>query len=217
MIALRLFVLCATALFGTLAMAQKWVVYTPPERDFRVLFPSEPVRAPGNDGSVAFRAQFESGDGMVEYRVYRLPPAVQRIGNEAQEIQNLLQARLGESVPVRRVSEEETSTDWQRYVFEYSRAWSINRLVGSGGRYYHLEVFVPRGSGYAVTQTARDFFASFQASGVSIPGLAAGVGQKVETWCQGRTDAFSRAFCEYSVCLQGAFAQDPRCAALLKR
>jgi hypothetical protein len=213
----RLFLLCTAALLGAPAAAQNWVVYTPQERDFRVLFPSQPARLPGNDGTVAFRAQAESGDRTLQYTVYRLPTSLRRVGDEAQDIEKLLQARLGDSVPVRRVREEEPANDWQRYVFEYSRSISVNRLVGSGGRYYQLEVLIPGRTGSAGIQTARDFFASFQASGISIPGLVSGLSQGFDSWCQGRTDPFTRAFCEYSVCLQAAFEQDPRCAALFKR
>jgi hypothetical protein len=204
-------------LFTGPAVAQKWVVYTPPERDFRVLFPSEPTQGPTRDGAVAFRSQQESGDGHIEYVVYRLPASVKRTGNEAQDIEALLKARLGDDVPVRPIREEDTAADYQRYAFEYRRSVSVHRLAGAPGRYYHLEVMMPHGRSVIALQTARDFFASFQAGGVSVPGILAGFTQKVESWCQGRTDSFTRMFCEYSVCLQPGFETNPRCTGLFKR
>jgi hypothetical protein len=205
------------ALLAAPAAGQKWVTYTPPERDFRVLFPSEPVRVPVNDGSVAYRALHEIGDHTVEYAVYRLPPSFQRGSDEAQDIQRLLLARLDGEGSVRWMREEDSAADYQRYVFQYRNSSSIDRIAGAPGRYYHLEVRTLGSRSLIAAQTARDFFASFSASGISIPGLVSGLGQRVETWCQGRTDPFTRAFCEYSACLQAGSEQDPRCTALFKR
>jgi hypothetical protein len=192
------------------------VVYSPPEGDFRVLFPSNPVQSPESDGSVAFRAQQDLEEGSLVFIVRRLSPSVHRTGDEAQDIHNLLQARAGEETP-RRVRAEEVPADFQGQLFEYRRSLSVNRIVGAGGRYYHLEVLAPRKRTHQGMQTARDFFASFQASGAGVPGIMTGFTQQIDAWCQNRDDVFSRTFCEYSVCLQPGFAQNPKCTGLLKR
>jgi hypothetical protein len=209
-------VLCAAALLAQPAFAQKWVVYSPPERDFRVLFPSEPVQSAESDGAVAFRAQQEIEEDRIVYVVFRLPASVQRTGDEALDIQKLLLGRLGGDPP-RRMRDEEAPADFQGHLFEYRRSLSVNRIVGAAGRYYHLEVLMPRKRAPQGMQTARDFFASFQAGGVGVPGIMAGFTQQIDAWCQNRKDVFTRTFCEYSVCLQPGFAQNPKCAGLLKR
>jgi hypothetical protein len=210
-------VLFAAALLTQPAFAQKWVVYSPPERDFRVLFPSDPVQAKAGDGAISFRALYDdAGAGNIEYVVHRLPAGVQLTGQEEQDIQRLLEARLGD-VRVGRPPQQELDADWPRHVFEYRRSLSVNRVVTAGGRNYHLEVVMPRNRVQQGMQTARDFLTSFQAGGVSVPGALTGFTQKIETWCQGRTDVFTRTFCEYSTCLQPGFQQNPKCAGLLRR
>jgi hypothetical protein len=164
-------VLFAAALLGHPALAQNFVVYSPPERDFRVLFPSNPVQAPERDGAVAFRAQQDAGEGAIEYVVRRLPATVQRTGSEEHDIQKLLVARLEGDGRVGRMRDEDLAAEWPRHVFEYRRSISVNRLVTAGSRSYHLEVLMPRNLMHRGMQTARDFFASFQASGVTVPGL----------------------------------------------
>jgi hypothetical protein len=208
--------LLAASLLAAPAFAQNWVAYVPAERDFRVLFPSQPTRSTAGDGSVVYRARFESGDHMIDYAVYRLPATVQRVSDEGQELRLRLQARLGDDVAVRSVREEDAGPAWERHVFRHRNATSVHRLVGAPGRYYELEVSMP-GRGFVAVQTARDFFNSFQASGLRLPSLALEIGQRIETWCQSRTDPFTRAFCEYSVCLQPGFEQNPRCTSLFRR
>ena len=209
-------VLLAATLLALPALAQNWVVYSPPEGDFRVLFPSAPVQSAETDGSVAFRAQQEIESDMIVYAVYRLPASVQRTGNDEIDIQQLLLARLGADPP-RRVRADEVPADFQGQLFEYRRSLSVSRIAGAAGRYYHLEVVMPRKRAHLGMQTARDFFASFQTGGTGVPGITAGLTQQIDAWCQNRQDAFTRTFCEYSVCLQPGFAQNPKCAALLKR
>jgi hypothetical protein len=205
----------AAAVLTQPVLAQKWVVYSPPEGDFRVLFPASPVQSPESDGSVAFRAQQEIEADRIVYAVYRLPASVQRTGNEELDIQKVLLARLGE--PPGRVRAEEVPADFQGHLFEYRRSLSVSRIAGAAGRYYHLEVLMPRKRAHQGMQTARDFFASFQTGGAGVPGITTGFTQQIDTWCQNRTDVFTRTFCEYSVCLQAGFAQNPKCTALLQR
>jgi hypothetical protein len=209
--------LLGAGLFAGAGYAQNWVVFAPPEGDFRVIFPAPPGQTTGADGSVVFKATFENEENSVDYLVHRLPPGVPRIDDARAELQRRLQARVGEDIGVRYVHEEDSSPDWERYVFRYRRAVSIHRLVGTPGRYYELQVLMPRGRVGVAMHSARDFFNSFQATGLSLPGLGVAVAQRLEAWCQTRTDPFTRAFCEYSVCLQPGSEKYPHCASLLRR
>ena len=210
-------VMLLAVVFAPLAAAQNWVVYVPVERDFRVLFPSPPSRSTAQDGSEVFRSRFESGDDQIEYVVYRLPATYQALGTEAQQIQQRLQSRTRDDVAVRALHEEDAGPMWERHMYRYRNTTSIHRLVGAPGRYYELEVVMPRGRTVIALQSARDFFNSFQATGVSLPSLITGLGQNIANWCQTRTDPFTRAFCEFSACLQPGLEQNPRCAPFYRR
>jgi hypothetical protein len=196
------------------APAQNWIVFIPAERDFRVLLPEVPSQSTAVDGSTVFTAQMERNDNYVRYSVYRLPPGAQLVGDARVDLQQRLQARVhDEERGVRYVNDEIADGNWERYIFRYGKAISVHRLVGHGGRYYELEVSMPRGSPELAVHTARDFFNSFHARGLALPPLAR-TAQRIDAWCQSRTDPFSRAFCQYSVCLQPGQEKYPHCSAL---
>ncbi|MGQ0749134.1 MAG: hypothetical protein ACT4PS_01230 [Betaproteobacteria bacterium] len=205
---------------GTIAWsaghAQDWIVFIPAERDFRVLLPEPPARGTAADGSTVFAARMERNDYNITFSVYRLPPGVRMAADARSEIQNRLQARARDEEKGIRyvVRDDDSDTAWERHVFRHgARALSVHRLVGHGGRYFELEVSMPRGSPELALHTARDFFNSFQVTGARLPALGTTV-QRIETWCQGRTDPFSRAFCQYSVCLQPGYEKHAHCSAL---
>lgn len=196
------------------AHAQNWIVFVPAERDFRVLLPEVPARSTARDGSTVFTARMERNEYDVRYSVYRLPPGAHLIGDPRVDLQQRLQARVrDEERGIRYVSDEISDGKWERHIFRHGKSISVHRLVGHGGRYYELEVSMPRGSPELAVHTARDFFNSFQARGLSIPSLTTIV-QRIETWCQGRKDPFSQAFCQYSVCLQPGYEKYPHCSTL---
>ena len=199
--------------FGT-AHGQNWIVFVPAERDFRVLLPEAPSRATTVDGSTVFTARMERNEYDVRYSVYRLPVGARLVGNPRADLQQRLQARArDEERAVRYVPNEDGDASWERHVFRYGKAVSVHRLIGQGGRYYELEVAMPRGAPELAVQTARDFFNSFQPSGFALPSVTSVV-QQIDTWCKDRTHAFSQAFCQYSVCLQPGYEKYPHCAAL---
>lgn len=202
------------AMLTATAHAENWVVFIPAERDFRVLLPAPPVRATAPDGSTVFQARVERNDYDIAFSVYRLPPDSRPLGDARAEIQQRLQARTPDDERgVRYVRDEDSDGSWDRHVFRRGpRAISVHRLVGQGGRYFELEVSMPRGSPQLAVHTARDFFNSFQVTGAGLP-LGTLV-QRIDTWCQNRTDPFSRAFCQYSVCLQPGYEKHAHCSAL---
>ncbi|MGQ0522356.1 MAG: hypothetical protein ACT4P8_01700 [Betaproteobacteria bacterium] len=196
------------------AQAQNWIVFIPAERDFRVLLPEPPTRATAPDGSTVFRAHIERNDYDIAFSVYRLPADARPVGDARAEIRQRLQARTrNEDRGVRYVPDEDPDKAWERHVFRQGKAISVHRLVGHGGRYFELEVSMPRGSPELAVHTARDFFNSFQITGTGFPSLGTIV-QRIDAWCQSRTDPFSRAFCQYSVCLQPGYEKHAHCSAL---
>jgi hypothetical protein len=210
-IAVMFFLLGLTA---ASAEAQNWIAFTPAERDFRVLFPESPSRSTATDGSTVFMATVAGNDFDVKYAVYRLSPGARLSGNPRADLQQRLQARArDEERGVRYVQDDGGEPGWERYVFREGRAISVHRLVGRVGRYYELEVSMPRGSPELAIHTARDFFNSFQATGIGFPSVASVV-QQIDAWCRDRKDSFSQAFCRYSVCLQPGYEKYPHCTAL---
>jgi hypothetical protein len=202
-------------LSGT-AQAQNWIVFVPAERDFRVLLPAVPSRSTAGDGSTVFTARMERNEYDVRYSVYRLPPGAHLVGDPRADLQQRLRARARDEEKGIRyvVRDDDPDTAWDRHVFRHgARGISVHRLVGHGGRYYELEVSMPRGSPELALHTARDFFNSFQARGFALPSLTTMV-QRIDAWCQSRTDPFSRAFCQYSVCLQPGYEKHAHCSAL---
>ncbi|HEX6003852.1 MAG TPA: hypothetical protein VFZ14_07645 [Burkholderiales bacterium] len=194
--------------------AQNWVAFTPPERDFRALFPELPSQSTAPDGSTVFAAAVSRNEFDVRYAVYRLPSGARLVGDPRSDLQQRLQARArDEERGVRYVQDDGAEPGWERYVFRQGKVVSVHRLVGRVGRYYELEVSLPRGSPELAVRTARDFFNSFQATGIALPSIAT-ITQQLDTWCKDRKDAFSQAFCRYSVCLQPGYEKYPHCAAL---
>ena len=210
---MRLLAALLAALVGMLAgtsHAQNWILFIPAERDFRVLFPNPPTRSTDSDGSTVFRSRIEA----FEYAVYRLPPGTAPIANARAEIARRLSERLGDDAQVRHVRDDDEDGVWQREVFEVRPGISVHRLVEYGGRYYELQVLTPREHRGMARNTARDFFNSFQLSGVPPHAIGVTLVQRLEAWCQTRTNPFARAFCEYSVCLQPGSEKYPHCARL---
>lgn len=205
--------LVLAAMFVSTAQAQNWVAFAPPEGDFRVLFPAPPVRQNEGDGSVAFKSTFDE----FEYVVYRSPPDAPRFTDAQVEIQRRLLERLGSDARVRPVQDQDDDRELQGHVFEVGRRISVHRIVEYGGRYYELQTLADRDKRAIVRQTARDFFNSFNLRGISLSSIGGTLVQRVEAWCQNRTNAFARAFCEYSVCLQPGYENYPRCTALRGR
>ena len=205
-------ILLFAALSASTGHAQRWTVFVPQELDFRALFPGDVTRLDQSDGSVAFRSAFDE----VEYTVYRLPANTARITDPRGELQRLIAARVGDDVHVRSVQDEDDG-DWQRYVFETRRNISISRLVEYGARYYALEVYGGDDQRMLARTTARDFFNSFNLQGIPLTAIGGTLVQRLEAWCQSRTNPFARAFCEYSVCLQPGSERYPHCNALLMR
>jgi hypothetical protein len=56
------------------AWGQNWTVFTPPEGDFKVLFPDAPVRLSEKDGSITFKTQVEESDYTVWHHASSLWP-----------------------------------------------------------------------------------------------------------------------------------------------
>jgi len=214
MMSARVACVFAVALFfAAPADAQNWIVFVPAERDFRVLFPEVPSRTSLSDGSTVFAARIERNDYDIVFSVYRLPPGMRLRGDARSEIQHRLQVRgRDEERSVRYVADDDSDTSWERHVFRQGKAISVHRLVGHGGRYFELEVRLPRGSPELAVHTARDFFNSLQITGAGL--TLTTLVQRVDAWCQGRTDALSRAFCQYSVCLQPGYEKHAHCSAL---
>lgn len=195
--------------------AQNWVAFVPPERDFRVLFPAAPVRSIAADGTIVFKATFENDDNSVDYVVHRLPSGVRQISDAQSEIRRRLEKRVHDDAGVQLIQDSDYGPDWGRHIFRHRRAISIHRLAGNPGRYYELEVILPRGRADVAIHTARDFFDSFQMTGFSVPASGIALEQRLQNWCQTRNDPFSRAFCEYSVCIQPDYEKHPHCKALV--
>ena len=191
------------------ALAQTWVVYTPPEADFRVLFPATPVRTATADGAVAYSAAAEN----ITFTVFRRDPRVQPIGNPASDIQRRLRGDNDDMV-IRRLGGKDGDARPDEYVF-LARGVSIHRLFIAEGRYYEAVVRAPRDEIGRTRAIARDFFGSFQlGSAPIVAGAPAAVTPDVI--CKARSNAFSRSFCEYSTCLKSQHRAQPFCQNLLR-
>jgi hypothetical protein len=196
------------------AQAQSWIVFVPAERDFRVLLPEPPSRNYLADGSHVFTSRVDREEYDITFSVYRLPARISEPVNARAVIEKRVRARRDEERrAVVYVRDEEDDGPWERYLFRQGGLISVHRLAGHAGRYYELEVLVPRGSPAMAVRTARDFFNSFQVTGAGLP-PAGTIVQRIETWCQGRKDSFSHAFCQYSVCLQPGYEKYPHCSVL---
>jgi hypothetical protein len=198
---------------STGAVAQKWTVYAPPERDFQVVFPQPPSRTAGEDGAVAFRAR----DQDVEFSVYRRDPRREPVGNPAYTIQQRLQREHGDDRPVVRMSEDDGYPESEGHFFRVTNMMSVHRMFVAPDRYYELVVRSERELFVEARRTAREFFASFRAAGVAPAPGAATPGIAPDALCKGRSNAFSRTFCEYRTCLQPGYEKHPYCMQLFRQ
>lgn len=191
------------------ALAQTFVVYAPPEGDFRALFPAPPVRTATPDGAVAYSAVAEE----TTFTVYRRDPRVQPIGNPATDIQQRLRGG-NEELRIQRRRDRDGDANPDVHEFVVRGQISIHRLFVAEGRYYEAVVRAPRDQIGRTRQVARDFFGSFRiGSVIATPGALASVTPDVI--CKGRSNAFSRAYCEYSTCLRSQHRGQPYCQKLL--
>lgn len=205
-------VLCCLAIagFSAGAAAQKWTVYSPQEKDFRVVFPQPPARAAVANGAVAFTATAER----IEYAVYRRDPRLEPVENATRAMRQRLKRADDDERPVRRKKGEDDDPATTERVFQSGDRVSIHRLFVAKDRYYELVVRSSRQEASEARVTSRDFFGSFQMGGaVLAPAGAAGVAPDV--LCKGRGNAFSRTYCEYRTCLQPGYDKHPYCVKLL--
>ena len=196
---------CATA-----ALGQSWVVYAPPEKDFSVLFPAPPAQTAEAEGAVAFSATAEN----ITFVVYRRDPRLQPIGSPVMDIQQRLRGD-NDDIRVRRLDNEEADASGEEHIFMTRGNYSIHRLFIAEGRYYEVVVRSPTEGSVTVRRVARDFFGSFRMAGVGT-GADAAAGVAPEVRCKDRSNAFSRAFCEYSTCLRSQYRTQPYCQQLLR-
>lgn len=193
------------------ALAQKPVVYTPPEQDFRVLFPAPPSSVATPDGAVAYSAAAED----ITFTVYRRNPSVQPIGKPAADIQQRLRGNDDDRV-VKRLGKEDADDKRGEFAFQVGGGTvSIHRLFVTEGRYYEAAVKGPRSQLGRTRAAARDFFGSFQ---IGVAPVAAGNLAKLtpDVICKDRSNTFFRTFCEYSYCLRSQYREQPYCQNLLR-
>jgi hypothetical protein len=193
-----------------IAPAQTPVVYTPPEGDFRVLFPAAPVQSAIADGAVAYSAVAEE----MTFIVYRRDPAKQPIGNPARSIEERLRGG-NEELRVQRRRDRDGDANPDIHEFVVRGQISIHRLFVAEGRYYETVVRGPRGEPGRTRAAARDFFGSFQIGSAPV---AAGALAKLtpDVICKDRSSGFFRTFCEYSYCLRSQHRGQPYCQNLLR-
>lgn len=198
---------------ATGAAAQEWTVYAPAERDFQVLFPQPPSRATEAAGAVAFKARAED----IEYAVYRRDPRQEPIDDGARAIEQRLRREQDNERPVRRLGEDDGYFAADEPVFRIANMMSVHRLFVAPDRYYELVVRASREKFPEARNTARDFFGSFQAAGIGSVPLAGAPGVAPQELCKDRSNAFSRAFCEYRTCLQPGYFNHDYCKRLFGR
>lgn len=210
---MKMMTMIAAALAALLSLAAgaqqpQWTLYSPPEGDFRVLFPAPPERIPATQGSVEFRARA----GQLEYSVFRHDPG-RLAGASIRE--NVITRISGSDQNARSFGDGEGELKPDEFHFMVASVWSIHRVVTESGRYYELAI--RSDSQDAVTlQAARDFFSSFQlGSGIST-GFPAPSNLPGPESCKSRSNAFSQRFCEYLTCLVPANQAHPACTSLPK-
>jgi len=198
------------SLWGGVALAQTPVVYTPPEGDFRVLFPAQPVSAATPDGAVSYSAVAEE----MTFIVYRRDLARQPIGNPAASIEQRLRGG-NEELRVQRRRDRDGDANPEVHEFVVRGQLSIHRLFVAQGRYYEAVVKAPVVELGPARRLARDFFDSFQIGGAL---AAAGALAKLtpDAICKARSNSFSRTYCEYSHCLRSEHRGQPYCQNLLR-
>lgn len=196
-----------------IVLAQQWTVYSPPERDFRAVFPAPPSRVDAANGATAFTASAEG----IEFTVYRRDPRREPLENVVGGMQRRLQADSEEQQVRRAGADDFDDKDalQAEHVFRTGNRWSVHRIVVSQGRYYELMMRTSRENFGDARHVARDFFGSFQAgAGALFPGGAI-AGIAPDAACKGRSNVFSRTFCEYRTCFQPGYEKHPYCTKLL--
>lgn len=188
-------------------MAQSWILYAPPEGDFRVLLPAPPSRSNVAESGV----EFHSIAGTERFSVIRY---------DARQAAAVDQARLitmrrigdGDRQP-RDVGYDKSDLLPNEFELRLGRSRSMHRIVLESGRYYELMVQSDDDDGLS-RDTARDFFNSFQ-MGMGL-GRGFGVLGNIPTpqTCQTRPNALSRRLCEYLTCLAPGQEANPVCVAL---
>lgn len=197
----------AALLPGT-AAAQSWTLYTPAERDFRVLMPAPPMRMDLPSGSVEFRVEADQR----QYSVFRHDP--RRVAGGTSVREDII-ARLGNGdQSVRSYGQDEGDLAPNEFLFRVGGAWTMHRAIVESGRYYELVVKAAPDERISPAD-ARDFFNSFQTGGISAqPAWTTLTRLPGPDSCQARGSTFSRRFCEYLTCLAPGTENHPVCRAL---
>jgi len=194
-------------LCSTIACAQTWTSYSPPEGDFRVLMPTTPSLTEATPGSIEYRSQTES----VRFSVFRHDP--RNFSPSASGIA----ARLGGSdLYARNIGQDDTDLREGEFLFRLGSSLSMHKLVSSGGRQYELVLSAVSDDGMP-RQLARDFFASFQSGAAGGAGVFTPLANlPTPDSCKSRGNAFARTFCEYLTCQVPANAGHTTCAVIPK-
>lgn len=193
------------ALFSGGVLAQSFIFYAPPERDFRVLLPGPPTRLNTPSGSVEFRTD----TGTYQYSVFRHDP--RRISSAAAAREDIVQRISGDDQFARRFGQDDGDLGPNDYVFRVASVWTVHRVVFESGRYYELVVKAGADEGIP-RQLARDFFNSFQMGGVS--GFPVFANLPAPDSCLARDNAYARRFCEYLTCQVPGYENHPACAGI---
>lgn len=196
-----LFCLCST-----IACAQTWTYYSPPERDFRVLMSAPPVLIGAAPGSIEYRSQAES----VRLSVFRHNPSQFRANASG------IAERLGDSdQSARNIGEDDTDLREGEFIFRVGSTLSMHKLVSNAGQQYELVLSSTSEEGMP-RQLARDFFASFQSGAAGAAAFAPLTNLPSPDRCKSSSNAFARTFCEYLTCQAQANSGHATCASIPK-
>jgi len=216
---MKRWMVCLIVLMGLVnngAIAQKWTAYTPPERDFRVVFPDPPVETQEGGSTL-----YKSGDE-IEFRVYRHKGYLAPDADIPALLEQRLRSAFGDDrdvVPIR--NDDEIPAVPGQYVFRIGGGtgfYSMHRITRGTGYYYEVMVLSRAPDRFRAAQYAQDFFGTFRGgSGLLLPGIGTLAGV-VDQVCATRTDQLSRTFCELRACF-GGNTHDPQslCARLFGR
>ncbi len=188
----------------SLAGAQTWTSYSPPERDFRVLMPTAPSVIDANPGSIEYRSQTES----VQFSVFRHDP--RQFNGSASSIAERLS---GTDRYARNIGQEDTDLREGEFLFRVGSTLSMHKLVSNAGRQYELVLSATSEDGMP-RQLARDFFASFQSGSGAVGVFTPLTNLPTPDSCKSRGNAFARTFCEYLTCQVPANVSHATCAGI---
>jgi len=217
-IMMKQWMLCLFVLTGLVtngAIAQKWTAYTPPERDFRVVFPDPPVET-----QEAGSALYKTGDE-IEFRVYRHKGYLAPDADIPALLEQRLRNAFGEDRDVVRIiNDDEIPEVAGQYVFRIGGGtgfYSMHRIARGAGYYYEVMVLSRVSNRGRAAQYAQDFFGTFYGgSGLLLPGIGTLAGV-VDQICATRTDRLSRTFCELRACFGNANDPQSLCGRLFGR